>query len=85
MNHIFVGLYIQQICLCALFFLAENENSKPSAIYEGALMVALIVLTVSIIQRPVFNYSHAPGLGNLPRYHPQFLRPSHQGPTPLSR
>lgn len=48
-NHIFVGLYVQQICLCALFFLAENEKSKPSAIPEGALMVVLIVFTVSIV------------------------------------
>lgn len=45
-QHTFVGLYVQQICLCALFFLAENENKHPSAIPEGALMVVLIVLTV---------------------------------------
>jgi calcium permeable stress-gated cation channel len=47
-QHIFVGLYIQQLCLCALFFLAQNENHSPSAIPEGALMVVLIVFTVSI-------------------------------------
>ena len=49
MNHLFVGLYIQQICLCALFFLAQDENERPSSIPEGVLMVALIVFTVSII------------------------------------
>jgi hypothetical protein len=49
MNHVFVGLYIQQVCLCALFFLAQNEKSKPSAIPEGALMIVLIVFTVSIV------------------------------------
>jgi hypothetical protein len=47
-QHIFVGLYIQQICLCALFFLARDSNDSPSAIPEGALMVVLIVFTASI-------------------------------------
>ena len=45
-QHIFVGLYIQQICLCALFFLSQNEKGKPAAIAEGALMVVLLVFTV---------------------------------------
>ena len=59
MNHIFVGLYVQQLCLCALFFLAENGKHQPSAVPEGALLVILIVFTVSIDQRVVFNNSHA--------------------------
>lgn len=45
-QHVFVGLYIQQICLAALFFLAQNANKKQSAIPEGALMIVLIVVTV---------------------------------------
>ena len=48
-QHIFVGLYVQQICLCALFFLAQNEHGVPSASPEGCLLVLLVVLTVSII------------------------------------
>ena len=48
-QHIFVGLYVQQICLCALFFLAQNEHGLPSAIPEGSILILLIVLTVSII------------------------------------
>ena len=48
-QHIFVGLYVQQLCLCALFFLAENSHKKPSAVPEGALLVILIVCTVSIV------------------------------------
>ena len=48
-NHIFVGLYVEQACLAVLFFLARNESGKPSAIAEGAFMVVLIVLTVSAI------------------------------------
>ena len=47
-QHIFVGLYVQQLCLCALFFLAQNENHKPSALPEGGLLIVLIVFTVSI-------------------------------------
>jgi len=54
-QHLFVGLYIQQLCLCALFFLAQDSNSTPSAIPEGALMVVLIVFTASIIGRPFSN------------------------------
>lgn len=45
LQHVFVGLYIQQVCLAALFFLAQDENKHPSAIPEGALMVVLIVFT----------------------------------------
>lgn len=45
-QHIFVGLYIQQLCLCALFFLAQDEHNSPSAVPEAALMIVLIVFTV---------------------------------------
>ena len=47
-QHLFVGLYVQQVCLCALFFLARDGDNSPSAIPEGALMVVLIVFTASI-------------------------------------
>lgn len=46
-QHVFVGLYIQQICLAALYFLARDVNNKASAVPEGALMIVLIVFTVS--------------------------------------
>lgn len=45
-QHLFVGMYVQQLCLCALFFLAQDNNKKASAVPEGALMVVLIVITV---------------------------------------
>jgi hypothetical protein len=48
-QHIFVGLYVQQVCLCALFFLAENDHHKFSALPEGALVVILIIFTVSFV------------------------------------
>lgn len=46
-QHVFVGLYIQEVCLCILFFLARNENGKVSAIPQAALMIVLIIATVS--------------------------------------
>ena len=48
LQHVFVGLYIQQICLCALFFLAQDSTHKPSAIPEGALVIVLIIFTVGV-------------------------------------
>ena len=45
-QHVFVGLYIQELCLCALFFLSRNSASKASAIPEAVLMIILIVFTV---------------------------------------
>jgi hypothetical protein len=47
-QHVFVGLYVQQICLCALFFLPLGSNNKSCAIPEGTLMIVLIVFTVGI-------------------------------------
>ena len=48
-QHVFVGLYIQQISLCTLFFLPLGNSNKPSAIPEGALMILLIAFTVGSI------------------------------------
>ncbi|KAF9787955.1 DUF221-domain-containing protein [Thelephora terrestris] len=45
-QHIFAGMYVQQVCLAALFFLAQDQNRKPSAIPMGALMIVLIILTI---------------------------------------
>jgi hypothetical protein len=84
LQHIFVGLYVQQLCLCALFFLAQNEHHKPSALSEGGLMIVLIIFTVSIIKGQLPN-SFSRRAGILPRYPPQFLRPSPQGSASYSR
>jgi hypothetical protein len=45
-QHVFVGLYIQQVCLCALFFLARDESGKASSVVQGGLMIVLIIVTV---------------------------------------
>ncbi|GAA5869649.1 hypothetical protein JCM8547_005096 [Rhodosporidiobolus lusitaniae] len=47
LTHIFVGLYIEQLCMTGLFFLAQNSDGKQSAIPEGAIMVVLIVITAA--------------------------------------
>ena len=57
-QHIFVGLYIQQVCLAALFFLA------PSGKVMGILTVVLIVLTA--LYHMIINNSYGPLLYSLP-------------------
>lgn len=44
-THIFVGIYIELLCLCGLFFLAQDADGNQSAIPQGAIMVVLIVIT----------------------------------------
>ncbi|PPQ67349.1 hypothetical protein CVT24_011532, partial [Panaeolus cyanescens] len=63
-QHVFVGLYIQQICLCALFFIARDQNNEPSSIPQGALMVVLIVITAGF--HAIINNSYGPLLEALP-------------------
>ncbi|GLB42058.1 putative extracellular tail, of 10TM putative phosphate transporter [Lyophyllum shimeji] len=63
-QHVFVGLYVQQVCLCALFFLARDENNNASAVPEGALMVVLIVLTAGF--HTIISNSYGPLLHALP-------------------
>ena len=46
-QHVFVGMYVQQICLAALFFLAADSNGRHKSIPEGVLMIVLVVITVS--------------------------------------
>ncbi|KIY47384.1 DUF221-domain-containing protein, partial [Fistulina hepatica ATCC 64428] len=63
-QHIFVGLYVQQVVLCALFFLARDQNNKASAIPEGALMIVLIILTICF--HLLMNGSYGPLINALP-------------------
>ena len=61
-NHIFVGLYVQQVLLAALFFLAAKGT--PTPIPEGALMIVLILVTA--IFQMMINNSYGPLLHSLP-------------------
>ncbi|KIK93365.1 hypothetical protein PAXRUDRAFT_34109 [Paxillus rubicundulus Ve08.2h10] len=63
-QHVFVGLYVQQICLCALFFLARDENGNAGAIPEGILMIVLIALTAGF--QSIINSSYGPLISALP-------------------
>lgn len=63
-QHVFVGLYIQLICLAALFFLARDENKKASAVPEGALTIVLIIFTAFF--HMIINNSYGPLLHALP-------------------
>ncbi|KAH8113941.1 DUF221-domain-containing protein [Phellopilus nigrolimitatus] len=63
-QHVFVGLYIQQICLCALFFLARNTAKTASAVPEAILMVVLIFFTVFF--HMLINNAYGPLLYSLP-------------------
>jgi calcium permeable stress-gated cation channel len=48
-QQVLVGMYVQQIYLCALFFLSTDSQGRHSSVAEGALMVVLMVITVSKI------------------------------------
>lgn len=52
-NRIFVGLYVQQVVLAALFF--WGPKGTPTSIPEGALIVVLVIVTVVL-----FNNSYGP-------------------------
>ncbi|KAF7306002.1 hypothetical protein HMN09_00754700 [Mycena chlorophos] len=44
-SNLFIGLYIEQVCLACLFFLKASE-APTSSIIEGALMIALLAITI---------------------------------------
>lgn len=56
-THVFVGLYVQQVCLAAMFFLVRNDQGKATCVPQGALMVVLIVLTIAIQYTVIVSYS----------------------------
>jgi hypothetical protein len=47
---VFVGLYIEELCLLGLFFLATNSDNSRSAIPQGVLMGVLIAITIAFQQ-----------------------------------
>ncbi|ORX39718.1 hypothetical protein BD324DRAFT_597224 [Kockovaella imperatae] len=47
-NHVFVGIYIQEVCLCALFFLSRNEKGNVAALPQAIIMIVVIVATAGI-------------------------------------
>ncbi|TFK44505.1 hypothetical protein BDQ12DRAFT_701964 [Crucibulum laeve] len=65
-NNLFVGLYIEQICLACLFFL-KVQDAQAQAIASGILMLVLFVITASV--QVTFNHSFDP----ITRYLPMSL------------
>jgi len=63
-QHTFVGLYVQQVCLAALFILARDQNNNASATPEFAFMIVLIIITV--LFNLVLNSSYGPLIHALP-------------------
>jgi hypothetical protein len=63
-QHVFVGLYVQQVCLAALFILARDQNANPSGTIEFAFMIILIIITV--LFNLVLNSSYGPLIHALP-------------------
>jgi hypothetical protein len=63
-QHVFVGLYLQHICLTALFFLARDGQEKATSVPQGALMIVLIVLTAGF--HAILNNSFNPLIVALP-------------------
>jgi hypothetical protein len=57
-QHLFVGMYVQQLCLCALFFLVSAPDGKRGALPEGVLMIVLIILTIGY--HAIINSSFGP-------------------------
>ncbi|WWD15753.1 hypothetical protein CI109_100175 [Kwoniella shandongensis] len=63
-THVFVGMYIQEVCMAALFFLARDDNLKASAVPQGALMIVLIACTAAF--QYVLLQSYGPLIHSLP-------------------
>ncbi|KAG8984560.1 hypothetical protein FRB90_005237 [Tulasnella sp. 427] len=64
LENLFVGLYIEQICLAGLFFLATDSQGRRSSIPQGVLMVLLLAITLSA--HVLFTHSYGPIIKNLP-------------------
>ncbi|MBW0494487.1 hypothetical protein O181_034202 [Austropuccinia psidii MF-1] len=74
-RQMFVGLYIGQVFICALFFFSQDAQGRQSGVVEGALMIALIIMTTlfqSLVTKDFFP---------LVDYLPMSLVPSDQLPS----
>jgi len=62
-NNLFVGLYIEQVCLACLFFL-KASGSPGAAIAQGAVM--LVLLGITALAQMSLNHSYSPLIKYLP-------------------
>ncbi|KAK4103617.1 DUF221-domain-containing protein [Parathielavia hyrcaniae] len=63
-NQTFTGLYVMELCLVGLFFLAEDETGKNVCFPQGIIMVVTIILTA--LYQYLLNASFGPLLRYLP-------------------
>ncbi|KAL0573076.1 phosphate metabolism protein 7 [Marasmius crinis-equi] len=64
-NNLFIGLYIQQVCMAALFFLkSTSSEARTAALGEAVSMVVLFAVTLFV--QAYFNRSFNPITNYLP-------------------
>ncbi|GAB7344128.1 hypothetical protein MBLNU457_2026t1 [Dothideomycetes sp. NU457] len=63
-NQLFVGIYVMELALIGLFFIAQNADGSQACIPQGAIMIAALVLTI------VFHVSLNSAFSPLFRYLP---------------
>ncbi|GAB7353212.1 hypothetical protein MBLNU459_g3733t2 [Dothideomycetes sp. NU459] len=63
-NQLFVGVYVLELCLIGLFFLARDQHDKVSAIPQAIIMI--VVLVATIIFHWLLNEAFAPLFRYLP-------------------
>jgi len=63
-NQTFTGLYVMELCLIGLFFLAEDEKGKNVCFIQGIIMIIALALTA--LYQWVLNASFGPLLRYLP-------------------
>jgi hypothetical protein len=63
-NQTFTGLYVMELCLVGLFFLAEDETGKNVCFPQGIIMLVALVLTA--LYQYVLNDAFGPLLRYLP-------------------
>ena len=63
-NQTFTGLYVMELCLIGLFFLAQDEDGKRVCFIQGIIMIVALFLTA--LYQYVLNASFGPLLRYLP-------------------
>ncbi|KAL2257406.1 hypothetical protein VTK26DRAFT_214 [Humicola hyalothermophila] len=63
-NQTFTGLYVMELCMIGLFFLARDVDGEATCVPQGIIMVITLILT--ILYQYVLNSSFGPLLRYLP-------------------
>lgn len=63
-NHLFVGVYVMELCLIGLFFLVRDENNSASCTPQAIVMIVVFFITLGY--QFILNRSFGPLLTYLP-------------------